>query len=202
MGVYYDKTRRKWIAQVSRGERYSDGRIKYKKVSAETKKEAEERELELKLELQGIKSKLDMLLQRQQQEAKTCTELFKDVAQRWLMMKKDELARSTWDRYRVIVESHLIPKFGDRQIDNITTDEIRFHLAGGSSQSDKGQHFFVLRNIFRSLQLKTMENVKIPKQKSSTVECITDPAALAKLVEAMKGSTYHIAVAILAATGM
>jgi len=41
MGIYYDNTRKIWTAQVPTGAKYQNGRPKYSKASAKTKKEAE-----------------------------------------------------------------------------------------------------------------------------------------------------------------
>lgn len=207
MGVYYDQNKEKWIAQVPTGDRYPNGRAKYQKALADTEKEAIRREREMLVELELIKAKLDILLPQEEVNQ----DYFEGIANEWIEKAKTEpsefsnkvLAHSTWRRYDTIVKSHLIPKFGHRQVHTITEEEIRQHINARVSQSDKRQHFFVLRNILKTVGINVMVDLKAPSPGSNKeVGCIKDPEELQQFIEDLKGTSLYYPSMLMAATGL
>ncbi len=201
MGVF--KSKRGWVAQVNTGERYADGRPKYQQRNCKTKKEAMSKEKELLLQLH---EKLDQVVP---EEPEKSNELFKVVAKRWIEKKRTEpskktkkiITQNTWERYRIAVESVLIPKFGDRIISEIDEDEVRAHINSRISQTDKRHHYIALQGIFELVKLNTMTEIDWPGPGNPEIRCITDPEELASLIEGFKGTVIYIPSVIGSATG-
>lgn len=205
--MYYDKERKQYVANVPTGERYPNGRMKYKRAYFDTEIEALMAERNMYVELQAIKAKLDQLLP----DKKTCSRLFKDVAEEWINRRLTEpskfskkiLSPTTWSRYNEIIQTHLIPLFGDRPIDTITEMEIGAHLRTRTSSSDMRQHFFVLRNIFRMVELDTMEKMTIPRlEKHREINCITDPDELQAFIDDLEDTDIYYPTMLAATTGL
>lgn len=208
VGVYFDETTQKWIAQVPTGERYSNGRIKYRKASADTEKEALQKEKDIMVELELIKAKLNSLIPEPEKE-KT-TRLFKIAAEEWIEKAKTEpspfnnrvITHITWKRYNSIIKNHLIPKFGHLQVDSITEDKVRQHLSLRKSQSDKRQHFFVIRNILRAEE-QSLGDMKAPAPGSDKeIGCIKDPDELKIFINGLKGTELYYPSLLMGTTGL
>lgn len=54
---------------------------------------------------------------------------FGAVAEEWEQYKSPSISPASSTRYRGLLNNHLLPKFGDRKISSITTDQIALHLA-------------------------------------------------------------------------
>lgn len=178
--------------------RYSNGRVKYKRELADTEEEALSREEELLKELRLLNEKLSIKEKTEPTEI-----LFSEKAEKWLRRKKFEVTDKTWDRYDTIVNQHIIPVFGDRNMLEITEDEIRDYFLGNkNSGTTLRQHHTVLKGIFKMAGLDTMREIKRPRKNNTEINCIKDPFQLAGFISSFKNSVLFLPVYLAAVTGM
>lgn len=178
--------------------RYANGRLKYKREFTKTEEEAYLREAELLREIRKINEKLS-----HQEKKNIPDKLFKEVALKWLKRKKPEIAPKTWDRYKEILENHIIPAFGKRFISDIEEDEVRdYFLTNKNSGTTLRQHHTILKNIFAMEGIDVMKNIKRPRKNNTEINCIKDPVDLAEFVKSFKNSILFLPVYLASVTGM
>jgi len=179
--------------------RYSNGRIKYRREIVDSEDEAYKRENELLAEIKEIKQKLEFL-QKQESGSDKC---FNVAAKEWSENKKDDVTLKTWKRYDGIINSHLVPHFGDIPVNNINERMIREYFKTNSNCSTTlRQHFVILDNVLKQEGLYTMKDVPRPRRRRRAIVCIKDPQELAEFVMSFKNSLLYLPVYIAANTGM
>ena len=181
--------------------RYDSGRIKYKRELADTEEEAYSREKELLVEIQNLQQELKKV--DFSNGKKRCSKQFKEVAGKWLMIKKRDIAPRTWERYDGILKNHILPIFGKKQMSDITEDEIRdYFIMHKNSGTTLQQHHTIMRGIFGLEDIDVMRKIKRPRKNEPEIDCIKDPVELAKFVTSFKNSILYLPVYIAAVTGM
>lgn len=53
---------------------------------------------------------------------------FKEVANSWLESRKEEIKKSSYDKYENIINNYLFPQFKDYKINDITNEEIKYFV--------------------------------------------------------------------------
>ncbi len=142
----YRRKNGRWEAKYPREK--VDGRIRYGYVSGASYEEVLEKKKEAikKLEeSQKEKSLPDNAL------------LFSSLASEWLAERESRLKKTTLCKYRNNLNLHLIPVFGERKIDEITTDDlgrllIRLTTTGGrENKGISGSSAKSILSVFRSI---------------------------------------------------
>ena len=192
------KYKDKWEVAIPDG-RYANGRIKYKRELADTEEEAYRRENELLSEIKELRQELRNAATKEQN-----TKLFKDAAERWLLTKKRDVAPLTWERYEGILDLHVLPVFGRKQMSLIAKDKIQdYFITHENCGTTLQQHHTIMRGIFKLENINVMDNIPRPRKNEPEINCIKDPAELAKFVASFKGrSILFMPVYIAAVTGM
>lgn len=184
-----------WEAAVPVG-RYHNGRVKYKRKIVDSEEEAKYVEREM---LEEIKQAV-FALQPKKQAKKAIK--FKSVSEKWIANKKQDVSLKTWQRYKQIIDKHLLPYFGKYDIGDITEEDINSYLSSNSNCSTTlRQHYVILSGILGSEQIDIIKNVKRPKKRERVIDCIRDPAELASFVMSLNGILF-LPVYLAANTGM
>ena len=207
MGIY--KRGNGWEVAIPTGERYKNGRLKYRRELLPTEEEAYIREKEI---LNILANKVISInkqfsnkpLKTPKKEKAPKQETFKSIANKWLESKKKEVTLKTWERYSLILKKHLLPEFGSRNINSIKEEDIIEYLENNpNSGTTKRQHYVILKGIFKLVKLNNvMEDIKRPKKNTTTINCIKDPQELAAFVHSFQGTVLFIPVYIASVTGM
>ena len=181
--------------------RYDNGRVKYKRELADTEKEAYKRERELSDEIKELRKAI-YVIQGQVVSERPRT-VFKNVAQKWLKHKKLEVVPRTWERYKEILNYHILPFFGEKVVPDIDEESVHDYLLGNiNSNTTLKQHYVILKNVFKLAGSNVMENIKSPARDFVEINCIKDPTELAEFVASLKESVIFLPVYIAAVTGM
>lgn len=185
------------------GERYPNGRKKLIREEVDTKKAAEKRERELFKLVREMKQNIETLLPKNIANSI----LFQDAADEWLSKKKDDIALSTWQRYRGIVEKHLLPVFGELAVGDITAELIQSYFdtekaAKKLSGTSLRQHFVVIENVLKAAGSHVMYSMKRPRKNDTEINCIQNPFELKAFVSSFENSILYLPVFIGANTGM
>lgn len=104
-----------------------------------------------------------------------------DFAQRWLARKVIEGRRpSTVDRYRSVLEAHILPALGDIILDEVRRDDIyeltRLWLEAGAAASTVNSRYAVLRNLFNeALEDDLIDRTPMRKVKDLSKPHVEDP---------------------------
>ena len=155
-----------------------DGTPVKKYASGRTAKELAENKAELKRKYTGgaIEVQRDVL--------------FGKYAVEWYdVHKKPELAESTRANYATMLNKHIIPAFGDRQLRAITATDLRVFMNtfSGMGRTTIGDAHSALQNIFarayddRIIEYNPAAGLKKPKAKSKKRRALTDDEAAAAL---------------------
>lgn len=191
------KYKDKWEVAIPDG-RYDNGRIKYKRELADTEEEAYRREDELLTEIKELRQEL-----RETGFKKQNIKLFEDIAERWLMIKKRDIAPRTWERYEDILDLHILPVFGKKQVSLITKDKIQdYFITHENCGTTLQQHHTIMRGVFKLENIDVMKDVPRPRKSEPEINCIKDPAELAEFVASFRKSILFMPVYIAAVTGM
>ena len=109
---------------------------------------------------------------------------FKEVIEEWLEFKKLNVKLSTMSRYKSIVYNHIIPWFGNYEINLISTEIIQQFLNkllfDGLSNKTVNDILTVIKNIFRYAELrgikfKVVLNAISVKSQKNNIETLTVP---------------------------
>lgn len=106
----------RWEGRYSKGKK--DGKIVQGSVFGKTYQEAKEK---------LITAKADLARQTKKPEATQegpMNKNFTKVADDWLEFAKPTLKESTVSRYRIILDRHLLPAFGDKSVSEITKEDV------------------------------------------------------------------------------
>ena len=136
---------------------------------------------------------------------------FADAAAEWLRYVEHDRARkpSTVQGYRIIVRSTLLPAFGDKPLENITTRMIESWLAGlETAASTRRKALVLMHGIFQrarkvyGLTVNPVADVEKPVQRRSGDIDVYSPEEVMALVRAA-GSEQDAAIFMVAAfTGL
>jgi integrase len=131
---------------------------------------------------------------------------FIQYAREWLEIKRPELKPSTHKSYKMYIEYHFIPFFGNMKLIKITEHLCRRYFSDKLktlSPETVRKHFFVLNNIFNdSLKLKNpCRDIKPPKRSDYKPYILSDEEF--KLIHAaVKGTSDELPVLLAAWCGM
>lgn len=105
----YQRKDGRWEGKYAKGKK--DGKIRYGYVSGKNYEDV----------LQKKKKKLREIESGREQSVSL---LLSSVSQRWLESRNGMLKETTMKKYQFILNNYIIPKFGDRQINELSEDEV------------------------------------------------------------------------------
>lgn len=94
---------------------------------------------------------LDKLLAAERSRRNVTFSLFSDVIKDWLNVKKQTVKESTYESYVLLVNYHLLPRFGNYHINEITRNDIQnflFELANDGRIRTAHKLYTMLKAIF------------------------------------------------------
>lgn len=132
-------------------------------------------------------------------------------AAQWIKLKAAERQHKTVARYEDLLKKHVLPKLGDRPLQQIKPIEIQLLYAEMSSLAPRTRHHVgtVLKaclqaavDIGKLLQVNPAAAIKKPSAGDSDVGQALEQEKIAALVEGFRGSTLFDLVFLMAFTGM
>lgn len=113
----YQRKNGRWEGKYVRGR--ADGRIRYGYLTGSSYEEV-------------LRRKQDKL--REMEKNENCVSskslLLSDVSERWMKSRRGILKETTLGKYDSILKNYILPQYGDRRVDSLSEDEVRFWLEG------------------------------------------------------------------------
>ena len=166
-GNVYQRKDGRWESRISIG-KDENGKRKFHSFYGKTREEAE-----YKL----------MIFQNQTQQEYAVTELtVKELSAEWLQMMSSGLKQSTQSNYRMKLEKHIIPSFGDRQCCLLKAKEIctfiERKLKSGLSARYVSDILVLLKSLFRyanrEYQIRNiLDGIIMPKKSKPEIAILT-----------------------------
>jgi len=172
------------------------------------KSDAEQREKEILLELTELKNAVDKL--RPVSGSESSSKTFREIAERWIVVKQLEISENTWKRYRGIVSNHLLPFLGEKTMISIDVEVIEDYYLE-KREIKLSQHKVVIDSIF-NYAAKTkkiiskehaneIKEIRCPAWYEEEIDCITDEKELAKMLISLQNSVVFLPAYLAIATG-
>ena len=133
--------------------------------------------------------------------------VFSTVAEEWLSSKNMDIKRSTYANYRMKLDKHLLPYFGDKKITDISAkmvyDFMNEKKSAGKSIRYVSDILIVLKAIFkyaaRTYGIKNaFDHITMPKCRRSEVPILSDDE-INRLIKALSGTHDRKNLAVLIA---
>ncbi len=200
---------KKYEVAVDTGERYPSGRKKIKKEMVNgNKPDALEREKELLEEVKALRTAVEQLRPVTGNESSNKT--FREIAERWIVVKQLEISENTWSRYRGIIYNHLVPFLGKKVMANINIEDIEdYYIA--KKEIKLSQHKVIIDNIFKYAakikkiiskeHARDIEEISCPAWYEEEIDCITDEKELSKMLISLQNSVVFLPTYLALATG-
>ncbi len=140
--------------------------------------------------------------------------LFCEIAADYLAHTQNEIKESSYSRYRAIVQSHLLPFFGNRKIGEITTNAIDDFIAekrkqgkmngsGGLSPKRINDILSVLKQIISyaeeqgcQMQKIVLSHPKADKQHSEVLSCKEEETLISYLLPKCDPSCFGVVISL------
>jgi len=198
---------KRYHIEIDTGRRYENGRkILKRELFQGTKIEAEDREKQLKKEIQEIISEE---LKEIKNPFHGKEETFEEFAERWAKQKKHQVGPNTWKTYKGILFNHIIPYFKGCQVSDFNADlveEYYYTKAGIKLHQHKAildgiAKYAVRKKFISKTQQIEITEVKPPRWTKKEINCMLEPEELAKMLVSIEESVLFVPTYLAIATG-